>query len=133
MNYRLPAAEKVRPAFRIPEDHQSSPVGPGDPSCRCRVCDADRSIVAVGEGALLAAGQAGCDAYAATPSWLLDDLERASMPPALTDAEFQAAKSGCLDSRPALSTSCRLDSEHTACGPRGCGHSYEDPGPSSRR
>lgn len=71
----------------------------GELSYHCKECDAERPIVAVGEDTLSEAGQNQDDPRTIPPSQLVDDLERLTnlhASGALTDAEFQAAKSRLL-------------------------------------
>jgi Short C-terminal domain len=70
-----------------------------DLSYRCRACDAERSIVAIGEDALIEADHTHDDADPSVPGQLLDHLERLASLHAsgeLTEIEFQAAKSRLL-------------------------------------
>lgn len=71
----------------------------GELSYHCKECDAERLIVAVGEDTLSEAGQSRDNPHTPPPSRLVDDLERLTnlhASGALTDAEFQAAKSRLL-------------------------------------
>lgn len=71
----------------------------GDLSYRCRTCDADQPIVAIGEDASLEPASLGDGPSRPTSRQLIDELERLAglhVSGALTDAEFLAAKARLL-------------------------------------
>jgi len=71
----------------------------GEKSYHCRICDADRPIVTIGEDAASEPGSPGDELSRPASGQLIDELERLArlhQSKALTDAEFQAAKARLL-------------------------------------